>query len=320
MWRHLAAAFVGCATYLFVVVASKAAPVSSRIMDVRGVQLEYIDWGGDGRTILLVPPGCDTAHMYGDVGPLLARDYRTLSFTQRGCGKSDHPETGYQIDDLAEEIAGFLDGVGVAKVTLGGASSGGGKITRFAELYPDRVEGLIYFDTIYSYITPEIEQLISTAVEMKIGGRATQSFEYMRLSERLWELGTWSTARETNLREVYQAREDGTLGGVSSSAWLDAFRTDVSAGHYTSTEINHPALMFFSMNLDRNRAAQFDEAAQAELRVVVEEMEGPRREQIEAFRSNGEHVQIVEMADTGHYPYVHRPRLVVARIKDFLRR
>ena len=38
-------------------------------IEVRGVRLQYLDWGGSGEGLLLVPGGCDTAYVFGDVAP-----------------------------------------------------------------------------------------------------------------------------------------------------------------------------------------------------------------------------------------------------------
>ncbi len=303
---------------LLTVVSTAASAQEADFVSVEGINLEYIDWGGGGRPIVLIPPGCDTAHVYGDIGPLLARSYRTLAFTQRGCGQSDHPESGYEIDELVDEIAGFLAVLGLEKAVLAAASSGGGKITRFAERYPQRVEKLIYFDTIYRYISPSIEEEFGKAIASLVGGQPHESFDLMRSSERLWELGSWSDAREKNLREVYAARADGSLQGTSSPAWLDAFRLDNAEERYVSTRIEHEALMIFAKDLDRYRTLQFDRETRDRLAPIADEMIKGRNLQIEDFRSNGPHIRIIELENTGHYVFVHRPGVIVRLIEEFV--
>jgi pimeloyl-ACP methyl ester carboxylesterase len=289
-------------------------------VSVNGVSLEYIDWGGEAQPIILIPPGCDTAHVYGDIGPLLARRFKTFSFTQRGCGRSDHPDAGYEIDELVDEIGGFMTAVGVERATLAGASSAGGKITRFSELNPERVDKLIYFDTVYRHITPAIEEGIGAAIADVVGGLPNESFEMMRATEELWELGAWSQAREKNLREVYTVNADGSLRGTASQAWFDAWRRDNADGRYAgTTKIDHPALMLFAKGLDRYRIQQFDDQTQERLRPIVEDMIRARDLQIADFRKNGPHVRIVEFDRTAHYVYVHRPQAVVDLIVEFLK-
>lgn len=303
---------------LLAVASTLASAQEADFVSVDGVRLEYIDWGGESRPIVLIPASCDTAHVYGDIGPLLARRYRTLAFTPRGCGRSDRPESGYGIDDLADEIAAFLTALGLEKVVLAGASNAGGKITRFAERYPERVEKLIYFDTIYRYISPSIEEEFGKAIADRVGGWPHESFDLMRASERLWELGSWSDAREKNLREVYAAGDDGSLEGTSSRAWYDAYRLDNAERRYVSTGIDHPALMIFAKDLDRYRIMQFDRETRDRLAPIADEMIEGRNLQIEDFRSNGPHVRIIELENTGHYVFVHRTDEVVRLIEEFV--
>jgi pimeloyl-ACP methyl ester carboxylesterase len=71
--------------------------------------------------------------------------------------------------------------------------------------------------------------------------------------------------------------------------------------------------------LDTERINQLDSTTQAELKPLVDQTEAKRREQIAAFRQNGPHVQIVEMAGTSHYCFAHRPDAVAHAVLAFLR-
>ena len=281
----------------------------ARVGDLR---LQFIDWGGRGQAVVLVPGGCDTAHVFGDVAPRLAGSFRVLSLTPRGCAGSDAPTEGYALDDQLRELAGFLDSQGIRRAVLAGHSSGGGKITRFARLYPDRVERLVYFDTVYSYIADGLEEGINAAITRKLSRATGDRFERFRATEQAWELGVWSPAMERNARLSFEhKRPDG---------WWASFRADMEAGRYFESAVHVPALMFFASGLDTQRLKQFDAATQATLRPLVDQTEAKRREQVEAFRRNGPHVQIVEMTGTSHYCFAHKPDEIAEAVIAFLRR
>jgi hypothetical protein len=77
----------------------------SHFVSIGGLRLQYVDWGGTGKTLIFIPGGCDTAFAFGDVASRLALHFRVLGLTPRGCDASDRPATGY---DMAHQIGTFL--------------------------------------------------------------------------------------------------------------------------------------------------------------------------------------------------------------------
>jgi pimeloyl-ACP methyl ester carboxylesterase len=276
---------------------------------IGGIRLQYVDWGGSGAALVLVPGGCDTAFVFGDLAPRLVGDFHVLSLTARGCAGSDAATAGYGIDDQLGELAGFLDSQGIRRAVLAGHSSGGGKITRFARLFPERVERLVYFDTVYSFVAPGFEENMNAAIAKQLAPVQERSLERFRAIERAWELGVWSPAMERNATL--------TFNHSVPDDWWTAFRADTEAGRYFETTIRVPALMFFAMGLDSARIQQFDASTRATLKPLVDQTEMKRREQIETFRQSGPHVRIVEMSKTSHYCFAQRPDEIAEAIRAF---
>ena len=50
------------------------------------LRLEVLDWGGSGRALVLLAGGGDTAHVFDDFAPKLARDFHVYGITRRGFG------------------------------------------------------------------------------------------------------------------------------------------------------------------------------------------------------------------------------------------
>src|SRR5262249_12587943 len=62
------------------------------------VRLEVLDWGGSGPSVVLLPGGGDTAHVFDGFAPKLAAFYHVYGITRRGFGASSVPASGYGAD------------------------------------------------------------------------------------------------------------------------------------------------------------------------------------------------------------------------------
>lgn len=116
-----------------------------------GVRLHYLDWGGEGPTLLFLAGLGRSPHIYDDLAPAFRGRFRVLGLTRRGLPKSDRPEGGYDADTLVEDIRALLDRLGIDRAALVGHSFAGVEMTRFAARYPTRVGRLIYLDSAYDY-------------------------------------------------------------------------------------------------------------------------------------------------------------------------
>jgi non-heme chloroperoxidase len=292
----------------------------SKFVEVKGVRLQYLDWGGRGGVLLFIPGGCDTPYVFGDLAPAFVDRFRVFGLTARGCGASDRPDTGYDMETQISDLVRFMDALNIQTATLASHSMGGGWITQFARRHPQRVNKLIYFDTVYRYVAPRLEEIIGAAIERSVGGKSMDSVQLWKRTSKKWELGAWSPSMEQNLKEIVKILPDGRLQYryPSPSGWRKEVTSDMEAGLCFDTRISHPALMILAMDTDRDRAKQFDRATFQELQPLIRQTEQKRREEIEAFRANGPHVRIVEMRHTAHYCFVQKPNAVTRLMNSFL--
>jgi pimeloyl-ACP methyl ester carboxylesterase len=121
----------------------------ARFVKVNGVRLHYLDWSGQGETVLFLTDGFGTAHDFDNLASKFTDCFHVLGLTRRGAGKSYKPESGYDTSTLVEDIKQFLDTLKVERVHLIGYSIAGDEMTKFAGLYPERVGKLIYLDAAY---------------------------------------------------------------------------------------------------------------------------------------------------------------------------
>jgi len=112
-------------------------------------RLEVLEYGGQGKPILLLAGLGNTAHIYDEFAPKLTDQHRVYALTRRGFGASDHPLNGYDIKTLTNDILAVIDSLRIDKVSLIGHSIAGEEITRFAAEHAERVSKVVYLDAAY---------------------------------------------------------------------------------------------------------------------------------------------------------------------------
>src|SRR5687767_5230885 len=87
--------------------AVRLASRSGTVTVTPGVRLNYLDCGGEGEPVLLLPGLYANADIYNDFAPRLTDRFRVLALSRRAHGRSDEPATGYEPDSLVEDIRAF---------------------------------------------------------------------------------------------------------------------------------------------------------------------------------------------------------------------
>ena len=124
-------------------------PHKSDFVKVNGIRLHYLDWGGEGEVLLfLAGMGCN-AHIFDHLAQRFADRFHVIALTRRGHGESDHPETGYDIDTLTEDVRQFMDALGINQAILAGHSMASVELSHFAALHPEQVLKLVFLDAAY---------------------------------------------------------------------------------------------------------------------------------------------------------------------------
>lgn len=107
----------------------------------------YYEVHGDGPPLVFVGGlGVDLT-VFAPFVAQLARGFRVLTFDHRGAGRTDKPDIVYSIPMMAEDTAGLMDALGLARAHVVGVSMGGRIAMELAARYPGRVDRLVLIST-----------------------------------------------------------------------------------------------------------------------------------------------------------------------------
>jgi pimeloyl-ACP methyl ester carboxylesterase len=113
-----------------------------------GPGIHYAEQGDPGgEPILFLHGWPDSWYSYSRVLERLPAGVHAVVPDQRGFGDSDRPESGYRIDDFAEDAAALLDALAIERATVVGHSFGSFVARRLAIAHPERVTRLVLIAT-----------------------------------------------------------------------------------------------------------------------------------------------------------------------------
>ncbi len=287
----------------------------------RGLRIHYLDFGGTGPALLLLPGIGNTAHAYDDFAPRLTDRFHVYAVTRRGFGESSHPVAGYDIPRLAQDIRTVMDSLHLTRVELVGHSFAGQEMTHFARAYPGRVHRLVYLDGAFDNIAVDsVSQGIFTAAmpypsRPPLTDADTSTFDaYVRYVH---------SSRGVNIPEAdirARVKYDGIIEELGIG-YQGIGREAASERQHWET-LSHPALAIFAL---RDSFAQsepwvtadtswrdavqavLDQAAQVEAFAVADFKRAPRGE-----------VLIVHGAH--HWVFVSHRHRVLEAVRAFLMR
>ena len=128
--------------------ATAIAEPTHRYVEVEGLKLHYLDWGGDPdkHTFVLLHGGAAHVHWWDGVAPLLTPYGRVIALDFRGHGRSQWAKSGvYGPPAYLNDVRGLIDHLGT-RVILVGHSMGGAVAQWVAVTHPDLLEALIIVD------------------------------------------------------------------------------------------------------------------------------------------------------------------------------
>jgi non-heme chloroperoxidase len=216
-----------------------------------GVKLEVLDWGGNGRAVVLLA-GYQTAHEYDDIAPKLTAFCHVYGITRRGFGASSRPESGYTAQRSAEDVLRALDALKLDHPVLAGHSFGGLDLLTIAAQHPTLVAGLVFLDSGDDPTLPSSAYGVAEVDTKRLPASMTTEprsdySSFQGFSE--WELKAHRVMMpEAELRQRYSVNPDGSIGEDSTPKWVrDAIFAGIQKPGYSSIHI--PVLAILAVPL-----------------------------------------------------------------------
>jgi pimeloyl-ACP methyl ester carboxylesterase len=297
----------------------------------KNVRLEVLDWGGTGRSIVLLAGSGNTAHVFDDIAPKFAMLGHVYGVTRRGFGASSRPTSGYDDQRLADDVIQVLDSLHIQSPVLMGHSMAGGELTTVGAQRSDRLSGLIYLDALgdpkdwsgsdlaYMELYRKLPAGIRTTFPMS--EEETKSFA----AYRDWQKRNFGFEfPESELRNIYETNLDGTKSrsngtpGISKMIGEGQKRRDYSM-------IRVPVLAFF----------EYPRSANDILRGRYRPKDAEERAAMVAFndataifvdrwtknlKSGVPGAQIIDLPGAGHYVFLTREAEILKGVKRFVAR
>ena len=295
---------------------------------VNGINLHYLDWGGSGDVLLfLAGMGCN-AHIFDDFAPRFRDKLHVMAITRRGHGESDHPEGGYDVDTLTEDIRQFLDALGIEKVILAGHSMANVELSHFSALHPERVLKLIFLDAAYDRNSASYKEMVENSPWRRIQAPGLDvdyysPGDYFAAMKRAYPSFTliWTEAMEQQSLHEITTTPDGKIIDRMSDAISKALTNTLTSYVLEDSRIKASTLAFFSLSKGVNTISDdwMTDEQKAEILHHVETRENAwTRESIELFQRNVPHAKIVKIPHGHHYCFIEQEELVCEEMRQFL--
>jgi pimeloyl-ACP methyl ester carboxylesterase len=211
-----------------------------------GITLEFLDWGGSGRSVILLAGSGNTGHTFDEFAPKLLDCCHVYAITRRGYGASSRPADGYGWQRLAEDVFQVIEREHISSPVLVGHSMSGGEMTAVGHEHSDRLSGIVYLDALGDQEDdpPADKEWAAAQVALPAGVPPApptcapadrSSFAAYR---RSWACSLGFMFPESELRQIFQEGADGSVGPATSPGWVrqaigqgQIFRRDYSNIH-----------------------------------------------------------------------------------------
>jgi pimeloyl-ACP methyl ester carboxylesterase len=278
--------------------------VEHRFVDVRGARLHVAELGS-GPPVLLLHGWPQHWWCWRRLMPLLAGSFRMLAMDLRGFGWSEATAGGYRKDELAEDVGGVLDALGIDRVRLVGHDWGGVVGMLLCVGHGDRVERFVPMNTGHVWPTPPRLDRLPRQV-------GALSYQVVLASPFV---GPQATASPRVLRGVFDlisTHSDDVLDGLDQYAARFAapsraravqqlYRTFLLAelpawlrGRYRGRRLTTPTLWLHGLDDPAITPSVFED-------IVV----------------HADDVQIELLGDCGHFPAEEQPGVVAGHLRSF---
>ena len=282
------------------------------------VKLEVLDWGGTGRSLVLLSGMGDTAHVFDTFVPKLSSKYHVYGITRRGFGGSSKPDfltANYNAARLGDDVLAVIAALHLSHPVLAGHSLAGEELSYIGFHHPDAVAGLIYLDAGYSYALYDQAhgQIMLDAIKLRdmlpqiVPGKIPTDVP-KSLNEILIQLKLVEKEIEEYLPLVPPA-PTGTSPRPDPPPYLYA----VFSGQESFPTIHTSALLLFAVPHDFGPSDHSAARAQLEARDLRN-----TEYQVKAFETQVPGAHIVRIPQASHYVFRSNEEQVLKEMDAFI--
>jgi pimeloyl-ACP methyl ester carboxylesterase len=299
-------------------------PHESKSISVEeGVQLEVLDWGGSGRTLVLLPGLGATAHSFDDLAPLLSKHYRVVGITRRGVGYSSRPDYGYDQTRLTRDIVRVLDALAIKKAVFVGHSIAGDELSTLGVHHPERVEALIYLDAAYDRSTPLSSRYRELNASLPNDPEPTpEELQSYASLQRYFDRVASAPLPEGELIAMWNVG-DRYLAGQRAldPRILQAITAAIPSPDYARIEV--PVLAMYATSAkDGPMLKPWHDANDTALRNTLRELQNIRdriqRREIDRVRTTVKGARVLELPGASHWILLSHRDVVLQSMIDFI--
>lgn len=264
------------------------------------IKLEVLDWGGSGRTLVLLPGLGDTAHVFDKFALTLTSKYHVFGITPRGFGASSKPSAepaNYSADQLGDDVATVIKVLKLDRPILAGHSVAGEVLSAVGTRHPESVSALVYIDAGYPYALYDEAHgdLVLDAIALRDKLNELHLGTLPRKPKQVDEL----LVEIQDLQKELQQRKDD-LSQVSPPSPIDnPYSVALLDGQKRYIQLHLPVLAIF--NVPHSPA----------FRRIMEN-------QVKAFEIQVPQAKIVQIANADHYLFESKEAEVIQDIDIFV--
>ena len=137
---------------------AKGVSVKMSVQDIRvnvaNIGLQIREYKREGDAIIFLHFGGGNLQMWQRVVPYFQDHYRLILVDLRGHGKSDKPQKGYHIDEMARDVVGVMEHLGLERAHIVGSSMGAEVGLSVAANHPAKMLSLVCEGALYSECGP----------------------------------------------------------------------------------------------------------------------------------------------------------------------
>ena len=131
---------------------------TSNFLKINGIKIHCYRTGGNKPALVLAHGISDDGLCWTPVADALADNFDVIMMDARGHGLSDGPVRGYSLKEMAEDLAGLINGLELNQPFILGHSMGAITVLALATMYPQIAKAILLEDPPASWMSSQIQK------------------------------------------------------------------------------------------------------------------------------------------------------------------